>query len=184
MEGKKGKRSSVEHGALAMEGKGKGKRSSVEHRGAEDRGPKIRKVTQEEMGKLQIKEREKPMELEKMRRLEEKRKVVPIARMPEEEINVYRYAVNKDFESLLYKEEHACLWPGGRAQMMDVNEGLRRAFKRFKEHSARRLEEYETNGYLEYSPPTPSAKRFKKYEGKQEQSTLHSNLYPKYAAPS
>jgi hypothetical protein len=154
---KGGQRSSIQ------EEKGKGKRSSVqEHRGGgEESPPKIRKVTQEEMGKrkgkLHLKEGDKPMELEKMRRLEGRgEKPFPkppvTARMPEEKINFYRYMVQTDFEGKYFREENAHMWSGGLAQVRRINTTLRSLVNLAKEHSSQRLEEYKINGYLEYCP--------------------------------
>ncbi|CAN6245660.1 unnamed protein product [Urochloa humidicola] len=156
--------------------KGRGKRSAAqaEHRGGDERGPKIRKVTQEEMGKrkgkLQIKGRDKPMEVDKMRRLEEKGKeavreergkeAVPeegaaadfVRRMTEEKVAFYKKIVERDSYPA-YTEEQAQYYPMGPDEARKMNAIILKFAMEFKEHAAMKLKEYETLGYLESFPP-------------------------------
>jgi hypothetical protein len=153
---------------MAGEKRRRGKQSveQAEHRGGDERGPKIRKVTQEEMGKrkgkLQIKDRDKPTELEKVRPLEEKgeKKAVPddaeadfATRMTEKKAAFYKKIVEEDCGYLLYTEKAAKYYPGGPAAAMARNEATRQMVKEFKAHAARRLKEYNATGCLEYYPP-------------------------------
>ncbi|GJN20998.1 hypothetical protein PR202_gb08443 [Eleusine coracana subsp. coracana] len=155
--------------------KGKGKRPSVaaEHRGGEERGPKIRKVTQEEMGKrkgkLQIKERDKPMELEKARRMEEQgRKVAPVEvgkkveeedwqsfakRMTGRQVDFYKSVVEEDCEYLFFKEELMPYHPRGIEGAKAHNKVMGKVVNEFKAHAAWRLKEHKEKGYLQGFPP-------------------------------
>ncbi|KAK8454734.1 hypothetical protein SEVIR_4G022702v4 [Setaria viridis] len=125
--------------------KGKRKRSSSsapaeEHRGGEESAPKIRKVAQVDMGrregKLQVKG--------KMRRLEEKGKEVA-AVAPRDEVIVEaaaddpagRKTEEKDCDhSMMFPEYAAPLFPGGAAQLEEVNAVMRTSAREFEEFEA------------------------------------------------
>ncbi|GJN33000.1 hypothetical protein PR202_gb21553 [Eleusine coracana subsp. coracana] len=168
----KGKRTSLpaeQCGGEERGDKGKGKQTSLpaEQRGGEERGPKIRKVTQEEMGKrkgkLQIKERDKPMELEKARKLEEKSRKAPTwgkgekvaaekwadfaKQATKKKVDYYKTIVEQDCEHLFLTEEMMADWPTGPDAARALMARAREEVKGFKDFAADQIKQYEEKGY-------------------------------------
>ncbi|WVZ64466.1 hypothetical protein U9M48_013975 [Paspalum notatum var. saurae] len=101
-------------------------------------------------GKLQIKERDKPMEM----------KPLPVpyvtARVPEKTIHLYQLFAKNDLAEDMYLKEDGmadALLPGGLAKVRDMNSMMRNFTKVFREFSARCMQEYKIKGYLEQCCP-------------------------------
>jgi hypothetical protein len=129
-------------------------------------------VTHEEMGKRKCKlqkGRDKPMEPENARRLEEKARKAPTSgkgekkvskeqwadfskKMTEMEVAYYKPIAEQDYEHHMIKEDLMHLYPGGPDAARAMNANVSKHARNLKEYAAACVKEYEEKGYIEGFP--------------------------------